>query len=64
LRRIPRFVFADPDTVARKAIAACHNGDALLVPGLKNNLASVLSRATPKWLVRIITGLIGRATLR
>jgi short-subunit dehydrogenase len=63
LQRIPRFVFADTGTVARKAFAACHNGDALLVPGLKNNLASVLSRATPKWLVRIITGLVGRATL-
>jgi short-subunit dehydrogenase len=63
LKRIPRFVFADTGTVARKAFAACHNGDALLVPGLKNNLVSVLSRATPKWLVRIITGLVGRATL-
>ncbi|MFT4997717.1 MAG: short-subunit dehydrogenase [Flavobacteriales bacterium] len=63
LRRIPPFVFADARTVAHKAFKACHNGDALLVPGLKNNLASMLSRATPKWLVRIITGIVGRATL-
>jgi hypothetical protein len=63
LRRIPRFVFADAQTVAQKAFKACQNGDALLVPGFKNNLASVLSRATPKWLVRIITGIVGRATL-
>ena len=63
LRRIPRFVFADARTVAHKAFDACRNGDALLVPGLKNNLASVLSRSTPKWLVRIITGIVGRATL-
>jgi hypothetical protein len=63
LQRIPHFVFADAQSVAQKAFKACHNGDALLVPGLKNNLASVLSRATPKWLVRIITGIVGRATL-
>jgi short-subunit dehydrogenase len=63
LRRIPPFVFADARTVAHKAFKACHNGDALVVPGLKNNLASMLSRAMPKWLVRIITGIVGRATL-
>jgi short-subunit dehydrogenase len=63
LRRIPRFVFADAPTVAQKAFNACHSGDALLVPGFKNNLVSVLSRATPKWLVRIITGIVGRRTL-
>jgi short-subunit dehydrogenase len=63
LRRIPRFVFADAQSVAQKAFKACQNGDTLVVPGFKNNLASVLSRATPKWLVRIITGIVGRATL-
>jgi short-subunit dehydrogenase len=63
LLNIPSWVFADANTVARKGFHACLNGNAIAVPGLKNFLASILSRATPKWLVRRIGGIIGRATL-
>ena len=63
LQRIPSFVVADANSVAQKAFDACMRGDALLVPGFKNKFASVLSRATPKWLVRWITGLVGRSTI-
>jgi short-subunit dehydrogenase len=64
LSKIPDFMVADADAVARKAFRACLNGDAVVVPGAANYTASVISRATPKWLVRLVTGLFGRATMR
>lgn len=63
LLKIPRFLIGDVDTVAQKAYRACLNGNAIAVVGVKNRLASILSRATPKWLVRRVTGIVGRATL-
>lgn len=63
LLNIPNWVFADADTVAQQAFRACIKGKAIVVPGAKNQLASILSRATPKWLVRRVTGIVGRATL-
>lgn len=63
LLNIPNWVFADVETVAQKAFHGCLKGKAVVVPGTKNWLASVLSRATPKWLVRWVTGIVGRATL-
>jgi short-subunit dehydrogenase len=63
LQSIPSFVVADVNTVAQKAFQACLNGKAIVVPGVKNNVASILSRATPKWLVRRVVGIVGRATL-
>ena len=53
----------DADVVARKAFKACIRGDAIVVPGIRNLIASILSRATPKWLVRRVLGIVGRATL-
>jgi short-subunit dehydrogenase len=63
LLSIPSWVFADANAVARKGFDACLHGNAIAVPGLKNRMASILSRATPKWLVRRIGGIVGRATL-
>lgn len=63
LLNIPSFVVGDVNTVAQKAFHACLNGNAIAVPGAKNVFASILSRATPKWLVRRVTGIVGRATL-
>lgn len=63
LRNIPSFVIADANTVAQKAFHGCLKGKAIVVPGAKNTVASIVSRATPKWLVRRVTGIVGRATL-
>lgn len=63
LIHIPNFIVADPYTVAQKGFSGCLNGKAIVVPGAKNFVASLLSRATPKWLVRRVTGIVGRATL-
>ena len=64
LHKIPKVLIGDATTVAQKAFDATLAGKPLIVPGVKNNLVSVLSRATPKWLVRFITGIAGRAILR
>lgn len=63
LLNVPDWVVSDVNDVARKAFRACMEGDAILVPGTLNRIASVLSRATPKWLIRRFTGIVGRATL-
>jgi short-subunit dehydrogenase len=63
LLKIPSRAIGDANTVAQKAFRACLDGKAILVPGAKNIAASILSRATPKWLVRRIGGIVGRATL-
>lgn len=63
LRKIPRLAIGDANTVAQKAFHACLHGKAIVVPTPKNFIVSILSRATPKWLVRRITGIVGRATL-
>lgn len=63
LLNIPDLVVGDANMVARKAYRACLEGDAIVVPGLRNYLTSILSRATPKWFVRRVLGIVGRATL-
>jgi short-subunit dehydrogenase len=63
LLNIPSLAVGDVNTVAQKAFHACLDGKAIAVPGVKNIVASILSRATPKWLVRRVTGIVGRATL-
>jgi len=64
LHNIPDLIVGDADTVAHKAFQACIRGDTIVVPGTHNLLASLLSRATPKWLVRRVLGIVGRATLQ
>jgi hypothetical protein len=49
--------------VARAAFDGCQRGDAIVVPGAINQGAMIASRATPKWLVRMLGGAIGRKTL-
>ncbi|WP_101756913.1 SDR family oxidoreductase [Oceanicoccus sp. KOV_DT_Chl] len=63
LRSIPNWVVGDPNAVARQAFRACLKGDAIVIPGVRNHLTSIFSRATPKWLVRRVVGILGRATL-
>lgn len=64
LNNVPDFVVSDVNTVAHKAFRGCIKGDAIIVPGALNHTASLISRATPKWLIRRLTGIVGRATLR
>lgn len=63
LQRIPGFLVGDVADVARAAFEATERGDAIVVPGTINQGAMIASRATPKWLLRLVGGAIGRRTL-
>ena len=49
--------------VARQGFEACMRGDVICVPGVLNRVVTLGSRATPKWLVRKIGGLMVRHAL-
>ncbi|PLW83218.1 short-chain dehydrogenase [Kineobactrum sediminis] len=63
LQNLPSMVISDVQDVAGEAWRACLKGQAIVVPGTLNLAATVAARATPKWLVRRLTGLLGRSTL-
>jgi short-subunit dehydrogenase len=61
---IPGFLVGDVEDVAAQGYRACLKGDAICVPGTVNLAATLTGRATPKWLLRRITGVMGRYTLK
>ena len=61
--KLPGFVVGDVNDVAREGYEACVKGEVIRVPGMVNLTTALTSRATPKWLVRRITGFFGRTTL-
>ncbi len=63
LSKKPAFMIVDVNAVARQGFEACQNGRAICVPGAVNQVTTLASRATPKWLVRKIGGLMGRKAL-
>ena len=63
LVNIPNLVVADAYNVAQKAFRGCLKGKTIVVPGVTYTFIAILSRATPKWLVRCVTGFFGRATI-
>ncbi|MFK8046932.1 MAG: SDR family NAD(P)-dependent oxidoreductase [Halioglobus sp.] len=62
--KIPGFIIGDVEDVAAQGYRACIKGDAICVPGAVNLAATVTGRATPKWLLRRISGVMGRYTLK
>jgi short-subunit dehydrogenase len=62
--RLPTMVISDVQEVAQEAYRACLKGTPVMVPGTLNLAGTLAARATPKWLVRRLTGLIGRSTLK
>lgn len=60
LAKLPAFLVGDVQEVARAGMLAALRGDAICVPGIANRVTVVGSRATPKWLVRKLGGLLGR----
>ena len=62
--RIPGLLIGDVDDVARQGFEACMAGEVICVPGAVNQAAVLASRGTPKWLLRRVTGLFGRAVGR
>lgn len=58
--QLPSFMIGDVDDVAAQGYAACMAGEVIRVPGALNYAASIAARATPKWAVRAVTGIMGR----
>ena len=54
----------DVGDVAREGYKAFMKGEVICVPGLVNRLSTLSTRNTPRWLLRRITGAIGRYTTR
>lgn len=63
LKNLPAMLISDVQDVAEEAWRACQKGQTIVVPGTLNLAAVLAGRATPKWLLRRISGLIGRQTL-
>ena len=63
LKRLPAMLVGDVETVAQEAFRACMKGAPVVVPGTLNLAGTLTARATPKWLVRRLIGLMGRSTL-
>lgn len=61
LAKLPAVLVGDVATVAAEGYRACMRGDVICVPGALNAAATLAARATPKWLVRRIASVIGKA---
>lgn len=62
LKKIPDFMISNAKDVAAQGYRACLRGDVICVPGTLNLATTITGRAMPKWLVRRISGIIGRFT--
>jgi short-subunit dehydrogenase len=60
LRRLPGFVIGSADDVAAEGHAACMAGEVIRVPGAVNLAAALAGRATPKWLLRRLSGAVAQ----
>ena len=61
---LPSMLIGDVENVAREAFRACMKGTPIVVPGTLNLAGTLAARATPKWLVRRLTGLVGRSSIK
>jgi short-subunit dehydrogenase len=60
---LPKFAVGEVSQVAKAGYRACMKGDVICVPGALNQAATLTTRAVPKWLLRRVLGVVGRATL-
>jgi uncharacterized protein len=63
LAKLPDLVISDVGAVADSGFQACMNGNVIDVPGVLNQAATLAGRVAPKWLLRSISGVIGRRTI-
>src|SRR5262245_17218839 len=61
--QVPSFLMADVASVAREGVNACLRGEVVHVPGMGNQLAALWSQTQPRWLVRMLGGVVGRQLL-
>jgi hypothetical protein len=60
LPEVPAFLLSDVTAVAREGYAACMTGEVVRVPGIANRMAALWSTTTPRWLVRMLSGVLAR----
>jgi short-subunit dehydrogenase len=60
---LPAFMIGEVGQVATQGYQACLKGEVICVPGAVNQAATIMGRATPKWLLRRISGAMSRYTL-
>jgi short-subunit dehydrogenase len=63
LSSIPGFLVGDVAEVAAEGYRACVRGEVIKVPGIVNLATTLASRATPKWLLRSLSGMVTRRSL-
>ncbi len=64
LGRLPGFVVGSADDVADEGFDACMKGEVIRVPGAINQAAIFAGGATPKWLLRRVSGALVRGLER
>jgi hypothetical protein len=60
LTKLPGFVVGSAEAVADEGFEACERGEVIRVPGALNQAAILAGRATPKWLLRRVSGAMVR----
>ena len=60
--KLPKELISDPRDVAERAYKALMAGQAVLVPGLPNQITAAWAQVTPRWLTRYVTGIAARRT--
>jgi uncharacterized protein len=60
LLRLPKLLVGQADEVAEQGFKACMAGEVICVPGAVNLAATLASRATPRWLLRKVSGAMMR----
>jgi len=60
LTKLPGFVIGSAEDVANEGFNACTRGEVIRVPGALNLAAILAARATPKWLLRRVSGAMVR----
>ncbi len=62
--RLPAWVWMTPEAVVDASLSALQRGQVVCVPGLVNRLLAMLIGATPRRLVRRVTGILAHRVLR
>jgi short-subunit dehydrogenase len=63
LAKLPGFMIGDAAEVAAEGYRACLRGEVIKVPGVLNLAGTLAARATPKWLLRSLSGAVVRRSL-
>ena len=60
---VPAVLVSDPEDVAKAGVRGMMRGDVIVIPGALNKTTALLTSYSPRWLLRRVTGPIGRRLL-